>query len=681
MKITRDAVKFNWLLVGCSMLLCVLTVSSYGSTPLLNITRMLDGGDSHTVALKADGTVFSWGYNSNGELGDGTEVNKTKPVHVIGLEGKKIVAVSAGDQHSFALADDGSVWMWGDNDAYQLNNGTVYDKSIPEQIRGLKDKTVIALSAGEDYALALADDGSVWGWGENSDGQLGDGTKIDKNILVQVINLQNKKIIAVSAGKIHSLALADDGSVWAWGDNGDGKLGDGTVNDSAVPVKVAGLEDKKIVAIAASYVHSVVLGEDGSVWAWGHNVNGELGNGTKTNSNIPVQVIGLEDKTIIGVAVGYDHTLVLTRDGSVWAWGRHDNGELGDGTKDDKSIPVQVIGVEGKHIISVSAGEEFSFALADDGSVWAWGDNNFGQLGDGTKNERLNPVRVLGLDGVGFIDLGPFITLTGIETNIGAQGERLKLKITGSNFSEGTRISFSGTGITVNKITFVNSQELEVNIAIDYNAPLESRTIIVTNEYNISAISKDAFTVTTVHPPLVEGLSIVEVEQKQILDFTVHGNNFFGDMRVSLSGTGITVNSVKVISETELIVNITVAIDAPAGPRSITLINEYNIETNVANVLIVKSAYRGVNQTRAYPVPFNPVKNAGITFDKLPNQATIKIYTITGNLVKEINKNDASEKFVWNGKNSAGGTIASGIYIVYIDSPEGSKSIKIAVKK
>ena len=253
----------------------------------------------------------------------------------------------------------------------------------------------VTLAGGNNQSLAICsvcDDGFAWGY--NGYGQLGDGTTTDRHTSVP-INLTN--IVAVASGYYHSLGLKSNGTVWAWGNNGWGNLGDGTYNQRLNPVPVTGLTGVA-TAVAAGYYHSLALKGNGTVWAWGNNGNGQLGNGTTNQSPIPVQVSPLTG-TVTAVAAGYYHSLALKSDGTVWAWGNNGNGQLGDGTTTQRLSPIQVTALTGT-VIAIACGQFHSLAIKSDGSVWAWGNNGNGQLGDGTSGtNRLTPVQVTVLTG------------------------------------------------------------------------------------------------------------------------------------------------------------------------------------------------------------------------------------------------------------------------------------------
>jgi RHS repeat-associated protein len=207
-----------------------------------------------------------------------------------------------------------------------------------------------------------------------------------------VTGLSGTLTSAVAGGQ-HSLALKSDGTVWAWGSNRYGQLGNGTSTDSSTPVQISALSG--VVAIGAGDTHSLAIKSDGSVWAWGDNSSGQLGDGTTTQRKTPVAVLNLSGATRATGGNGF--SLAQRSDGTLWAWGLNNKSQLGNGTTTDSHTPVQVAGLTG--VTTMVAGYQFSLALKTDGSTWAWGDNSFGQLGDGTTTVRRTPVQVPGLGG------------------------------------------------------------------------------------------------------------------------------------------------------------------------------------------------------------------------------------------------------------------------------------------
>ena len=315
-------------------------------------TMAIACGAIHSLAVKADGTVWTSGYNGYGRLGDGSTTDREAPVPVLGLSG--VTAVAGGYEHSLALKSDGTVWAWGYNSLGQLGDGTTTERWTPVPVSGLTGVTAIA--CGWDHSLAVKSDGTVWAWGSNWGGQLGDGTTTDRWSPVQVSDLAG--VIAVAAGNAHSLATRSDGSLWAWGSNDAGQLGDGTNGTLHwTPFRIVGLTG--VTGIAAGHRYSLALRDDGTVWAWGDNRFGLLGNGTTVDRNRADRIVGLSNVTAI--AGGYDHALALQSDGSVWAWGNNGYGQIGDGTTANRWIPVQVVSVAGA--VAIAGGNEHSRAL------------------------------------------------------------------------------------------------------------------------------------------------------------------------------------------------------------------------------------------------------------------------------------------------------------------------------
>lgn len=350
-----------------------VTTKSLKSVPLA-------AGDTHSLQVLNDGTVWAWGNNSSGQLGDGSNKTHTTAIHVEGIQ--DVVAVAAGSSTSFALKNDGTVWAWGYNNYGQLGDGTNTNKNVPTMVKDLYG--VVALATGRDHVMALKEDGTVWTWGYNRYGQLGDETIVNSNKPVKVKNLNN--VVAIAAGSYYSIVLKNDGTVWAWGYNNYGQLGDGTTENNNGPVQVLELGD--VVAIAAKGNHILALKKDGTIWAWGYNSYGQLGNGKSNQSSKPVQVENLNDVTAI--AAGSDYSLALNGDGEVWSWGKNWDGQLGNGTNTSSNIPIHIVKLN--NVINIAAGESHGLALKNNGEVWSWGDNWYGQIGDGTVIDRYEPV-------------------------------------------------------------------------------------------------------------------------------------------------------------------------------------------------------------------------------------------------------------------------------------------------
>ena len=251
----------------------------------LNSIVALGGRGYHSLALKSDGTVWTWGFNTHGQLGDGSAKHRNLPIQVGNFTG--VSAVTGGYSFSMALKTDHTVWTWGGNANGELGNGTNNSSFVPVQVTGLSD--VIQASSGWKHAVALKSDGTVWTWGQNSKGELGDAGTSNRNLPYQVGSLHN--VIAVSGGDCHTIALKADGTVWTWGCYGRTQVDANTIIDYVhpVPIQVPGLTH--VVKLAARDYHNIAVKSDGTVWTWGWNVNGQLGNDTTIDSESPVQVI------------------------------------------------------------------------------------------------------------------------------------------------------------------------------------------------------------------------------------------------------------------------------------------------------------------------------------------------------------------------------------------------------
>lgn len=354
-------------------------------TPTPITTRAnVAAGYYHSLALKENGTVWAWGYNNYGQLGNGGTTNRNTPGQVSTLS--NVIAVAGGYCHSLALKSDGTVWAWGYNIEGELGNGTNNPSYTPIQVISLSN--IIAIAAGGYHNLALKNDGTVWAWGYNGGGQLGNLSTTNCHTPVQVNSLSN--VVAIAAGANHSMALFNDGTISAWGSNNYGQLGIGSKSNSAAPVHIIGISNIK--AIGAGFEHSMALKADNTLLIWGNNVNGQLGNGTAISSIIPIALNGLSN--IRAFAGGNSHSLAILYDGTVWAWGWNLYGQLGIEPNTNRYIPTQVSSIS--NIFRVSAGLNHSIAVKSDGTVWAWGLNDNGQVGDGTTSNKYTPVQLSG---------------------------------------------------------------------------------------------------------------------------------------------------------------------------------------------------------------------------------------------------------------------------------------------
>lgn len=401
-----------------AILVCSLILFACGGSPAVNSsatdagTETADASVRYTAiaitagsgigcAITRDNTIECWGGNSNGQLGNGTTLDasvpldgslpasSSVPVTVTGIA--NAVAVSAGTNYACALLSDNSIRCWGDNSNGQLGNGTTIDSPVPVAVSGISNAK--AVSTGYNHACAALNSGQVQCWGYNADGELGNGTSTDSSIPVAVTGISNA--VAVTAGNTHSCAALNDGTVHCWGDNTYGELGNGSIQGSLTPVATSGISNA--TTVVSGYGYSCALMGDGTVQCWGVNGWGELGNGTTTYNpaTVPVPVSGVASAT--AVTAGSFQACSLLSGGTVKCWGNDTDGELGDGNTADGpvSVPVPVSGITAA--TAVAAGANQTCALLASGSVQCWGYNGDGELGNGsTLLQSSVPVTVSG---------------------------------------------------------------------------------------------------------------------------------------------------------------------------------------------------------------------------------------------------------------------------------------------
>ncbi|GIO86416.1 chromosome condensation regulator [Paenibacillus faecis] len=322
-------------------------------------------------------------------------------------------AVSAGSDHSGLIDANGSLWMWGLNEEGQLGNGgrgnakTKGDftyQTVPIKVLN----NVVSVSSGGKNTAAIKTDGSLWMWGKNYYGQLGNGTT--KNSLVPVKVMDNVAAVSLGGSSVtsgYTAAIKTDGSLWMWGANDYGQLGNGTTKDSLIPVKVM---DNVASVSLSEFRHAAAIKTDGTLWVWGRNGQGQLGNGTTNDSLVPVKVMD----NVTAISLGALHTAAVKTDGSLWTWGFNEGGRLGNGLKGTKNIIVPEKVMDGA--VSVSCGGSHTAVVKADGSLWMFGNNDMGQLGIGdTGNEEMNighgdfyvqTVPVKSMDGIAFVSSG-----------------------------------------------------------------------------------------------------------------------------------------------------------------------------------------------------------------------------------------------------------------------------------
>lgn len=359
--------------------------------------KLVATGLYHSLALARDGTLWAWGNNAQGQLGEASELEYNLPRLIRNFSG--VSQIASGELHSLALKTDGSVWAWGSNYYGALGDGTERDRSSPVKVLGLP--VIRKISAGSDNSVAIATDGTVWTWGTNHSGELGINNK-DIYYSVKAIKVPTlTSITEVAVGESFMLGLKSDGTVWAWGENGSGQLGLGDKTQRDIPQRIPTLSD--VIAVAAGKSHALALKRDGTVWAWGNGVSGQLGNtNSPTNQLLPVQVGGLSG--VKAIDAGERVSTALTTNGRIFAWGENYEGELGNEIDFESRVPAMA---EGENFASISVGSWHTLTLKTDGSAWGFGWNYFGQMGDGTFDDKYTHAGIVNSQLTAFLDLAP----------------------------------------------------------------------------------------------------------------------------------------------------------------------------------------------------------------------------------------------------------------------------------
>ncbi|MBI4661925.1 MAG: hypothetical protein HY735_24145 [Verrucomicrobia bacterium] len=338
------------------------------------------------MIIKEDGSLWAWGHNASGQWGDGTDRDTLLPIQV--GRGAVWIAVAAGSFHTAAIKFDRTLWASGDNAFGQLGGGGLGGRTTT-QIQVGRSADWEAPAAGAYHTVAIKSDGSLWAWGDNRFGQLGEGTFEGKTVPTQVGQATDWK--ALAAGMFHTVALKLDGSLWAWGDNSYRQLGDGAFTKKNIPTQVGQATDWK--ALAAGGYHTVAIRSGGTLWAWGRNFFGQLGDGTSADRNVPTQ-IGLGTNWM-ALGAGEYHTVAIKSDGTLWTWGNNEQGQLGDGTFAHRNVPAQAGQAAGW--VAATAGDFHTAAVKSDGTLWSWGYNAYGQLGSGSYFQVNIPKLVLNI--------------------------------------------------------------------------------------------------------------------------------------------------------------------------------------------------------------------------------------------------------------------------------------------
>ena len=362
-----------------------------GSTPVAETNNWSQvAGGRHTLALKTNNSLWAWGNNGDGYLGDNTIINRSSPVQIgntPAAETNNWSLIGSGAYVTSAIKTDGTLWVAGQNVGGELGQNNIVYKSSPVQVGTDTNWSQLAEGSASLFLVAIKTNGSLYAWGRNTRGQLGDNTTIYRSSPVQVGALTTWARAAT--GRLHSAAVKTDGTLWTFGYNQVGMIGDNTTIYRSSPVQVGALTTW--YQLTAGRFHTVATKTDGTLWTFGYNGSGQLGDNTILNRSSPVQVGALT--TWSQVAGGHYHTLAIKTNGTMWSWGSNNNAQLGQNDINaDRSSPTQIGALTTWS--KVKAGSYFNIALKTDGTLWTWGANNRGQIGDNTVYRRSSPVQI-----------------------------------------------------------------------------------------------------------------------------------------------------------------------------------------------------------------------------------------------------------------------------------------------
>ncbi|MBH8559362.1 RCC1 domain-containing protein [Hymenobacter negativus] len=496
----------------------VTATTGGGTTPVATASfaraRTLAAGGSHTVAVRADGSLWAWGNNASGQLGLGNTASQNTPQRV-GTD-TNWASVAAGGSHTVALKTDGSLWAWGSNASGQLGLSNNTSQNTPQRVG--TGTTWASVAAGTSHTVAVRSDNTLYAWGLNDNGQLGLGNTTNQNAPQRVGTDTNWA--TASAGGSHTLAVKTDGSLWAWGSNANGQLGIGSTTAKSAPQRVG--SGTSWASVAAGTSHSLAVQADGSLWAWGANASRQLGLGSTTADQNTPQPVG-SGTNWLSAAAGDAHSLAVQADGTLWAWGSNANGQLGLGNTTNQTTPQAVAAVTSW--LSAAAGTGYSAGEQSCGAAWAWGLNTTGQVGDGSTTTRTSPVLIY----------NPLSLLTFTPATAGSGSP---VTVTGTNLAGLTALTVNGANALA---SVTNSTATGFTFVVPAAAPLGAGTVTVAAGCGTG--SSTAFTVGAPTPILNTVSPVAELPGQAV---TLTGLNFTSTSTVSFGGVAaasVTYNS------------------------------------------------------------------------------------------------------------------------------------------
>ncbi|MAD24671.1 MAG: hypothetical protein CMO44_10925, partial [Verrucomicrobiales bacterium] len=444
------------------------SISSLSRDECKVIITSIDNGGRHSCSIDIDNSLYCWGWNGYGQVGDGTQTQRNTPTAVQMPSGKTAKQVSLGYGHVCAIMNDDSLYCWGHNMKGQIGDASNSNRNIPKAVQMPSGKTAKQVAAGGEHNCAFMNDDSLYCWGYNGHGQLGDGTTNHRSIPTAIQMPNGKTATQVTVGRWHTCVRMHDGSLYCWGYNGYGQLGDGTTISRYTPRAVQMPSGKTVKQVVGGYHHTCAIMNDDSLYCWGHRV----GTSTDDNKNTPFLLTMPVNKTTKQVALGEEHTCAIMNDDSLYCWGKNNYGQLGDGTTTDRTTPTAVQMPSGT-VKQLSLGNRVTCIIMDDDSLYCWGKNNDGQVGDGTTTDRTTPTAVL-LTGpvwtpgtwVGYAHVFEAVTaeninkISGVDNNLNLDQTFLKTAADGS--------------ITINadlSVQALNVAELDINgpLTVDAN--------------------------------------------------------------------------------------------------------------------------------------------------------------------------------------------------------------------
>ena len=342
--------------------------------------------------IMSNDALYSAGYNSSGQLGNKTTTNISTFTNVSLISGVKFHQIAAGSDHVIAIGSDDELYTLGWNGCGQLGDGTHNTSKIPLKIELASGIKPTQIAAGYNQSMAIGNDGELYTWGENSYGTLGDGTQIESPRPKKITLASGIKPKQIACGDQYSMAIGDDGNLYIWGSNGHGELGDGTGTKSLLPKKLELAISVKPTQIAAGQDSVLAMGDDNNLYTWGYNYHGEIGNGTTINKPTPTKVslpVGVKPTQITS---GGWHSMVICDDNNLYTWGSDSYGQLG--RNGDNTIPQKVILPNGVKPKEIACGNDNSMVIGDDKNLYVWGHNSFGELGNGTNTDTSIPTKI-----------------------------------------------------------------------------------------------------------------------------------------------------------------------------------------------------------------------------------------------------------------------------------------------